>query len=150
MNNKKFLKVGFAYCNTARSFSKDPSSKVGAAILRPTGALVSSGWNGFAPGVEDTEARLSNREIKYSLMLHAELNAILTANTDLTGCILFSYPYPPCAHCASVIIKSGITRVISYAPEQIPERWHENFKLAQEIFKEAKVEFEVLRELPKD
>lgn len=139
MELQKYINVGFAHAKTAASFSKDPSSKVGAAILRPDGSLVSSGWNGFAPEVADTQDRLDNRDIKYSLTIHAELNTILAARECLAGYAIFTYPYPPCAHCASVIIKAQLSKVYTYAVDKAPDRWKQNFELGEKILKEAGV-----------
>ena len=63
------------------SWSKDPSSKVGAVITRGK-FVVSVGFNGFPQGVVDSEERLTNRELKYPMILHAEINAI-TKGLDL-------------------------------------------------------------------
>ena len=46
-------------------WSKDPSTKVGAVITHRSKRVVSMGFNGLPAGVEDTEERLTNREIKY-------------------------------------------------------------------------------------
>jgi len=141
MKLQKYIDVGFAHAKTASTFSKDPSSKVGSAILRPDGSLVSSGWNGFAPEVEDTKERLENRDIKYSLTIHAELNTILAARECLAGYAIFTYPYPPCAHCASVIIKAQLSEVYTLALDEIPDRWKNNFDLGAKILQEAGVAF---------
>ena len=143
MRTQKFINVGLAYAKTAVEFSKDPSTQVGAAILRPDGSLVSAGWNGFAPNVKDTDIRLSNRETKYALTIHAELNAILSARESLAGYVMFTTPFPPCAHCASVIIKAQISEVYSTITS-IPDRWVENFELAKQIFKEAGITYHIL------
>ncbi len=139
MNSKKFFEVGQAYAKMAASFSKDPSTKVGAAILRPDGSVASTGWNGFAPGVVDSQERLEERETKYSITIHAELNSILSAREPLYGYTIFTYPFPPCAHCASVIIKCGIINVHSIMEDKIPDRWMNNFKLSDQILREADV-----------
>lgn len=146
MNEFKFKQVGFAYAKVAASFSKDPSTKVGAAILRPDGSLVSSGWNGFAPNVLDTQERLNDRETKYSITLHAELNAVLSSSEKLEGYSMFTYPFPPCAHCSSIIIKSKISSVYSLIIDEIPERWKGNFDLGKEIRDEANVRSLLWRE----
>ena len=136
--DKKHL-VGIKYAVTSAGFSKDPSTKVGACILRPDGSVAATGWNGFAPGVEDTEDRLNNRDLKYLLTLHAEENCILSAREPLHGYSLYVYPFPPCAHCMSAIIKSGIKEVIYHIDEEIPERWKNNFELSQEIAEECNI-----------
>ena len=141
MQKQKFIEVGASYAMTAARFSKDPGTKVGASILKPNGALVSTGWNGFAPNVNDSEARLLDRDIKLQLTLHAEVNAILEAARSLKGCTIFTYPFPPCAPCASIIIRSEISHVIAIVPDPIPARWEKNFLLAEEALREAGVEF---------
>ncbi|NCA14162.1 MAG: hypothetical protein EBS89_08535, partial [Proteobacteria bacterium] len=64
------------YVSTA---SKDPSTKVGAVIVDAERRVVSVGYNGLPRGVEDSEERLHNREVKYKMIIHAERNAILFA-----------------------------------------------------------------------
>ena len=92
-------------------WSKDPSSKVGAVITRGK-FVVAVGFNGFPQGIADTSERLNNREIKYPTILHAEVNAVLSARQDLHGCTLYATPYLPCPQCAAVIVQSGIARIV--------------------------------------
>lgn len=123
------------------TWSKDPSTKVGAVIVDGDRRVVSVGYNGFAKGVGDDEERYENRETKYALVVHAEKNAILFARRDLTGCTLYTYPFPPCSQCAAFVIQSGITRCVApgLSPE-LEERWGKSVGLARQIFKEAGVE----------
>ncbi len=118
--------------------SKDPSTKVGAVITDKNHVLISCGFNGLARNVRDTEERLTNRELKYKLIIHAEVNSILFARRSLENCILYCWPFMPCSNCASVVIQSGIKKVI--APFKDNYRWAESFKLSREIFLEAGVE----------
>lgn len=118
-------------------WSKDPSTKVGAVITKGN-KIVSVGYNGFAHGVEDTDARLNEREVKYKLVVHAEPNAIITAKQDLTGCTMYVWPLMPCHACASLIAQAGITKVVTvYDPNP---RWADSFELSRMIFREAGVE----------
>jgi len=120
-------------------WSKDPSSQVGAIIFRPDKTIAALGYNGFARGVADTPGRLSDRDVKLALMIHAEQNAILNCrDNNLMGYALAVWPLPPCAHCASLIIQAGIRQVI--APNDIPPaRWLDNMHLAETILTEAGV-----------
>lgn len=124
------------------SASKDPSTKVGALIVDEQRRIVSAGYNGFPQGVEDDE-RLNDREVKYKIVVHAERNAILFAQRSVKGCILFTTPFMPCAACASMVIQSGIKRVV--APYSDNPRWIEDFKLTEQLFKEAGVELVVYK-----
>jgi len=59
-------------------WSKDPSTKVGAVIIDPRNKrIISTGFNGFPVGVENTTDRLGTREIKYKMVVHAETNALM-------------------------------------------------------------------------
>ena len=120
-------------------WSKDPSSKIGAVIVDSNRRIVSTGYNGLPRGVVDSDERLSDRELKYRMVLHAEENAILFAKQDLDGCSLYVTKMPPCSHCAALIAQSGIKRV--YAPKsEIPERWTESVGLTKTMFSEAGIE----------
>lgn len=120
------------------SWSKDPSSKVGAVVVDDKNRIVSVGFNGFPMGVKDTEERLNKRELKYDLIVHAETNAILCSPKSVSGCRIYIYPYLPCSRCAGAIIQSGIKEVV-VEDLPIPERWVENFNLAKTILGEAGV-----------
>lgn len=122
------------------SWSKDPSSQVGAIIVSPHNRLISTGYNGFSEGIADDD-RLDNREEKYKLVIHAEINSILNAFGPVRGNKIYIYPYLPCFTCASIIINSGLIEVnIPYLKdEQIPLRWVESWELSKKLFKEANV-----------
>lgn len=119
------------------SWSKDPSTKVGAVITDYENKVVSIGYNGFPKNVAD-DNRLHDRDTKYKIIVHGEMNAILFANKSLEQCTLYTYPFMPCPRCSSMIIQTGIQRVVSY--NNMPERWSEEFKLSQYLLKEAEIE----------
>ena len=118
------------------SWSKDPSSKVGAVITRGK-FVVSVGFNGFPKGIADSADRLENREIKYPTILHAEINAVLSARQDIRGCALYVTPYMPCPQCAAVVVQSGISRIV-YTPSE-NEKWGKP-ALSESMFREAGIE----------
>lgn len=121
-------------------WSKDPSTKVGAVIVDPRNKrIVSTGFNGFPAGVEDTANRLGTREIKYEMVVHAETNALVFAGNQANGCTLYVTPLPPCARCAVLIIQSGIRRVVSPIPDTSKEPWKTQFAISSEMFAEAGV-----------
>ena len=103
-------------------WSKDPSTKVGAVIADRHNRIISLGYNGFPARLPDDPAALEDRETKYKHMLHAEQNAILFARRDLTGCTIYIWPLLPCVSCTSVIIQSGLSRVVSISkPSKRPD-----------------------------
>lgn len=118
------------------AWSKDPSTKAGAVIT--TGKrIISVGFNGLAQAVEDTEQRLSLRNIKYEMIIHAEINALLFAQRSVAGCTLYTWPIPPCSRCAAVVIQAGIKRVLSPHPS---EHWNASCAMGLDMFTEAGVE----------
>jgi dCMP deaminase len=137
--------VGLASYIATRS--KDPSTKVGAVIARRDNTIAACGYNGFPRYVEDHPGLLGNRDEKLKRVIHAEMNAILTAKEPLHGCTLYSTLFT-CERCAVHVIQSGITRVVApaKAPEHLAasERWKEAHALAEQLYSEANVEVTLL------
>jgi dCMP deaminase len=71
------------------TWSKDPSTKVGAVIVTPENVVVSVGYNGFAQRMPDVESHYTDREAKYSRIVHSEANAIVLARGDVRGHTLY-------------------------------------------------------------
>ena len=134
---KRFLDLS----KLVSTWSKDPSTKVGAVIIDPeTKTIVSTGYNGFPRNIEDSEERLNNRELKYKFVVHAEMNAIMNAlynNRSVKNCILFVHGLPCCSDCAKAIIQSGIKEIVT--DSKASSKWGDSCKVAVEMFKEAGV-----------
>ena len=60
-------------------WSKDPSTKVGCVVVGPDREIRSTGFNGFPRNILDSDDRLTDRDLKYPLICHAEENAIMHA-----------------------------------------------------------------------
>ena len=138
---KRFLKLS----KEISTWSKDPSTKVGALIISEDKNIISTGYNGFPRDIEDTEERLNNRETKYKFILHAEMNCILNAlynGRSVKDCILFVHGLPPCSECTKSIIQAGIKKVIT--DSKATDNWKESLKLSLEMLKEANVEIEFI------
>jgi dCMP deaminase len=126
------------------TWSKDPSTQVGAVVIGNNGEVLSQGYNGFPRGIKDTAARLKDRERKYNLVVHAEMNAIYNAGLNgvsLKGSTLYVYGLPVCNECAKVIIQVGIDKVIATRPADYNEKWDDSIKDAKALFKEAEVDY---------
>lgn len=120
------------------SWSKDPSTKVGAVITDCDNRIVSIGYNGFPKNIYDYPEMLNDRETKYNMIVHGEMNAILFANRSLMNCSLYTYPFIPCPRCSSMVIQSGINRIISY--KNSIDRWEKDLKLSRWLFKQANID----------
>jgi len=124
------------------SWSRDPSTKVGAVIVRPDKTIASTGYNGFPYGMNDAASLYDKREIKYERIVHGEMNAILHAKEPLHRYTLYTWPFFTCSRCAVHVITAGIKRVV--APYNIDERWEEELLKAQDFYSEVGVEFTIL------
>lgn len=115
--------------------SKDPSTKVGAVIVDAKKRTVGSGYNGFPRGVKDLAVRYENREIKYPMVIHAEVNAILNA-AYTEGCTLYCTHFP-CPRCAGIIIQAGIVRIVAWTNPEYDVRCRDEQGMSVTMFDEA-------------
>ena len=138
--NKRYLDMAYLVA----SWSKDPSSKIGAVAVSPKGQVLSTGYNGFPRNIEDSSDRLHDRELKYKYIVHAEMNAIYNATyngVSLDGSTLYVSGLPCCNQCALGIIQVGIKRVVMEG-DVTNDRWAESWALTKQLFEEAGVEWE--------
>jgi dCMP deaminase len=125
------------------AWSKDPSTKIGAAIADNQGRIVALGYNGFPRNIEDAEEKLALRELKYEMVVHAEVNAVLIAGRSTAGGTIYVHGLPICPRCASVLIQAGITRAVAKAPRSGTDlKWDKHGFIALDMFKEARIAFD--------
>ena len=101
--------MGFA--EHAAKKSKD-STKVGAILVDPDGAVILTGFNGPPRGTLDTPDRFE-RPNKYLFASHAETNLIAFAarrGIMTQGCKVYCTHFP-CAACTRTLIQAGIVEV---------------------------------------
>lgn len=141
--DEHFLKIA----KLCSEMSKDPSTKVGAAIMAPDKSVVSTGYNGFPSTVKDTEEMLTDRQIKYKHIVHAEENALRFAkpwSKNLSNCTLYTTLFP-CHNCYKIIKQSGIKRIVTLEPgDEHIKRWGESWNLVKEEAKEDNITIECL------
>lgn len=128
------------YADLARhvaQWSKDPSTKVGAVLVGENRKQIALGYNGFPPGIADTEERLRDRPTKYRYMQHAERNVLDNAAFDARGSTLVVTMHP-CVECAKSIVARGV-RAVLVCDSPVPERWAESAQWARKILEEAGV-----------
>lgn len=118
-------------------WSKDPSTKVGAVLVRPDRTIAALGFNGFPRGVLDHPERYDDRPTKYEMVVHAELNALLSSRESLEGYTLYVTPLPPCSQCAAAIIQRGIRKVVIAMDKELSENWAKKWQVSSTMFSEA-------------
>jgi dCMP deaminase len=132
-----------ALASLVASWSKDPSTQVGAVIVDQDKRIVSTGFNGFPQGVNDAPV---DREVKLLRTIHAEENALLFARRNVTGMTIY-VTRPPCARCAAKLVQSGIARVVyPLPPVDFIERWEIEMHQAQLMFNECGTQITALGE----
>lgn len=122
--------------------SKDPSTKVGALIVRPNHTVASQGFNGFPMSMNDDSSLYEDRTTKYARIIHGEMNALIFSREPVVGYTLYTSPFMPCERCALHLIQAGIRRFVfpEPTPQQL-ERWSSAFQTSFEYMAEANREW---------
>jgi dCMP deaminase len=138
-NNEKWDKRFLGMAQWVSTWSKDPSTKVGAVITDGNKKVISLGYNGLPQWVEDSPEILNNREEKYKYIIHAEVNAILQADRgEYFSGTIYTYPFLTCPQCSAMIIQAGIMRVVSY--KCVDERWIPRIEDSKRLLTMADIE----------
>lgn len=129
------------------SWSKDPSRKIGAVAVGAKGQVLAQGYNGFPRGIDDSQERYNDRERKYGLVVHAEMNVIYNATYNgisLDGATLYVTGLPVCSECAKGIIQVGIRRVVIDEID-IPGPWQDSWLKTKEMFNECNLQWDFVK-----
>ena len=97
-----FLKL----CELVANRSHDAQTQHGAVIVDSQNRIISTGYNGFPAGAPDAEFP-NLRPEKYAFMVHAEMNAIISAHKSLTNCRIYVTGVP-CSRCLIHIASTGM------------------------------------------
>lgn len=142
------------YLEVARliaGWSKDPNAGVGAVIVRDN-RIVATGYNGFPEHVLDDD-RLKDKAVKQEMVVHAEVNATLSAGERARGATIYVHGKPICARCASSLIQAGVKRIVAARPKPAIANepteasarpgyvdWDHKGRIACEMFAEAGIQ----------
>jgi dCMP deaminase len=125
------------------TWSKDPSTKVGAVITRPDNTICSMGFNGFAQIMPDKPELYADRESKYSRTLHAEVNAVLFARERVNGYTCYFSCGAPCDRCCVTLLQAGISRFVwPTMTEDYLSRWNESVLRTKQYLDECGIIWE--------
>ena len=132
--DKRFLEMA----KLVASWSKDPSTQVGAVAVRNRN-VIAQGYNGFPRGMDDDPQYYNDRPLKYRLIVHAEMNAIYNAaenGVSLKDSTLYVYGLPVCNDCAKGLVQAGKKRIVT--PEQdVPKNWQDSVRDSALMFDEV-------------
>ena len=122
--------------------SKDQSTQIGAVIVGIDNEVLSTGYNSFPRGMDDSKQERQERPEKYFWFEHAERNAIYNAarvGTPLKNSTIYLTSGLPCMDCARGIVNSGIK--IVYCKEvcttKNKEKWDESQKKSLQLLLEC-------------
>ena len=110
-----------ALAKEVATWSKDPSTKVGAVLVRPNNSVASTGFNGFPPGHDDHPELYADREYKYQHVVNAEINALKFLEGETAQGFTFYTSFPCCPNCLEAAAKAGVARVV-FPPIQFEGR----------------------------
>lgn len=133
------------------TWSKDPSSKIGAVAVNDERNILATGYNGFPKGIADTDDRLNDRDEKYPRIVHAEMNALMNAlynGVSLKGATLYVYGLPVCSDCTKCVIQAGVKSLWIMLPsDSTPEKWTDMWnRQSMPMLMEAGVDINGLKE----
>jgi dCMP deaminase len=121
--------------------SKDQKTQIGVVIVGKNNEIVSTGYNSFPRGINDTIQERQERPEKYFWFEHAERNAIYNAariGVSTLGTTMYMTCEISCADCARAIINAGIQKVVfSKTDKEWREAWKESAERSNQMFKEA-------------
>ena len=130
------------------TWSKDPSSKIGCVAVNSERRILATGYNGFPKGIEDTPVRLHHRATKHSLVVHAEMNALMNAlysGVSLKDSTIYVYGLPICPDCAKCVIQAGVKRIVIPTDKTDKGDWQKVWEeKSLPMFKESGVQVTVL------
>ena len=134
-----YLRHAYQY---AAAYSKDPSTQLGAILVKSNCGVVGWSVNGFPRGISEKGGRWVSPK-KYHYVEHAERNVIYKCaerGISTNGLIMYC-PWIACADCARAIIQSGISAVIGHKEfnEVSNKKWNESVDIGMSMLKEAGV-----------
>jgi dCMP deaminase len=129
--------------NQIKLKSKDENTQIGAIIVGKDKEIVSTGYNSFPRGLDDSIKERQERPEKYYWFEHAERNAIYNAariGVSTKDTTMYLSCGLPCADCARGIINAGITRIFCERVDVTKgPQWKESQERSWDMFLEADV-----------
>jgi dCMP deaminase len=125
--------------------SKDQSTLIGAVVVGEGKNILSTGYNSFPRGLDDSLQERQERPEKYFWIEHAERNAIYNAaleGVSLKNSTIYLTSGLPCMDCARGIVNSGIKVVWCkrVCTTKNKEKWEESQMKSLQLLNECGVE----------
>lgn len=99
-------------CNVVKLRSPDPSLSVGCVLVSMKNNIIrSSAYNGLKRGISDC-IDWSDRKFIHQVILHAEINCLLSANNILNESLKMYINVSPCAQCVKLLASANVNKII--------------------------------------
>jgi len=139
--DKRFLEIA----KLVSTWSKDPSTGVGAVYVSPERRLLSIGYNGFPRDMPDNDLFYHDRDEKLARTVHAEKNGIYNATENgvsLKGSTLYVYGCQVCHLCSLGVMQVGVKRVVvAYPRSKVKTEWQQSTERTRSYFRGAGIEY---------
>lgn len=126
--------------------SKDPNTQVGACIINQDQQIIATGYNGLPRNLDDNTYPWTREgdflNTKYPYVVHAELNAILSATISLKQAKIYVSLFP-CHECSKAIIQSGIKEIIYQDDKYLSS---DSVIASKKMLNDAKVSYRILEQ----
>ena len=125
--------------------SKDQSTQIGAVVVGEGKNVLSTGYNSFPRGLDDSLQERQERPEKYFWIEHAERNAIYNAaleGVSLKNSTIYLTSGLPCMDCARGIVNSGIKVVWCkrVCTTKNKEKWEESQMKSLQLLNECGID----------
>ncbi|ASV44485.1 dCMP deaminase-like protein [Salicola phage SCTP-2] len=123
--DSKWLSRFLSLAMDVSSWSKDPSSKVGAVLINSDKKVIGVGYNGLSRqySSKDEQKILQDRNLKYPRIIHAEPNCISNTEQRITSDDVMFITHQPCVGCINKMTQAGIRKIIFKYDEYVAQRF---------------------------
>jgi dCMP deaminase len=98
--------------NVVKTRSPDPKTQVGVVLVSlVNNRIISTGYNGIPSGLNESNLDWNNREYIRSIIIHAETNAVLYAQSKFENAVLYT-TMSPCSDCIKLLSATKIKKII--------------------------------------
>lgn len=142
VKDPKWIGRFMALAEDISTWSRDPSTKVGAVLVTESCKIVGQGYNGLFSGLDDSLIELG-RDFKIDHTIHAEVNAF-TNKTDTDEDLYLFVTKPICIECAKMAVLNKIKGIYCLkSDDAFNERWQNT--RAQIVLKNMNITYTELK-----
>jgi dCMP deaminase len=106
--NNYFMNIA----HQVKTRSPDTKRQVGVVLVSTdTNRIISTGYNSLQAGLDDSLIDWNDRDFITDTVIHAEMNAILYAQSKFENCVLYTTT-SPCINCLKVLSATKVKKII--------------------------------------